>query len=178
MEWWVESNIIPIEYENIDELLLTRVKVLVDFFKNEKMISTWHFIRGYAPLGVYHIRLRLRTFDKEKMNEIKEKINSFFDPLKENEIQRHYFGCDGVEGAEYEGDEGDYGERCWEVIQKYLEYGSELTLEILERRPLEKGDRFHVPRFFHMFANQLGHTIPWEVEVFRASARSLAARIL
>jgi hypothetical protein len=147
---WIEVNIHLNGYLRTNEVLAGTVKKLVDDFKKENWIKSWHFFR--EP------QIRLRFFgDENNIVKIKEVIDN---KLKEMESTKgelyscHVFGSHGRRDEEYAG-EADYWHDDWSLVMKLWENTSEFALNLITKGPSKSLD-IHGERHIHLLLNQLG----------------------
>lgn len=122
--------------------------------------------RGEEPPHIKHIRLRARSKETEIQN-VRNFLKKELDTLQQNgKIAEHYCGNHGKPNEDYRGegcesgdnnfDENEKTPEGWNVVQKWLEAGSEIELIFLKNRlrGVQLGPRFVVLDLLHFFANQ------------------------
>lgn len=159
VERWFVSHIFLNQetYGKKDNILLNAVKPAVEELENERLIQTFHFL--FEPN--FEILFRVRLNEEASM----ERVNSIIDE-KLKPIENL---CSKIVPDENYRGEGDpqadwsFGSEGWTHTQKFLEYGSRITLLMREvkmrRKPLGAGrldSQFNVGKLVHCFLNQVG----------------------
>ena len=130
------------------------VKPVIDVCRNT--IQSWHFLWEGKP---YPLTLMVRFFGEED-NMVD--LSIFLERTLENIV--HCYGrhgdCDTDE--EYEGESASWGDRGWERGMKFLEFGSEFALELIENKNqlgtsvnYRKNAFSFADRYTHLFLNQI-----------------------
>ena len=145
-------------YSNRDKVLLDAVKPAVEALENEKLIQTFHFL--FQPNFEILFRVRLNEEDAD-MEKVKTIIDEKLKPVENL--------CDRIIPDENYHGEGNlqtkwsYGSEGWRHTQKFLEYGSRISLLMKEvrrgRKPLALGrldSQFNPSKLVHCFLNQIG----------------------
>jgi len=157
---WVEVNIEQ-SVKSKDELLTKLVGPVLNEFKAE--VESWHFLWEGKP---WPSTLRLRFLGEE------QKIERLRKSLEEKLIGiSHCYGAHGDcrEHAKYDGEANGgngWGIKAWERGIKFMEFGAEFALELVENRSklgksneYKKDASFYADRYTHLFLNQIGSLI-------------------
>jgi hypothetical protein len=148
-EHWVEVNIEPKQCDKVEEIVKGPVRAILERVKETKI--SWHYL--YEP----SVRLRVRFKDAESKAKSKlileEELNG---SAWKDMIAEYAFGGHGEAGKEYSGEQETYGDKGWEIMQRFLETGSEIGLYVLEKG-VEKPVEFYASRFSHCLLDQLGY---------------------
>jgi len=172
-EFWVEENIRPTSHQDSDRLLIDDIEPIVEALKQKGIIS-WHFLRegdGWRETqSVSHIRLRFKTEDLEHLKKTRKYLKKKLDLLQQNRmIVEHYVGIHGKPvklykdyykgGASEAFDEQMPNPKGWFLIEKFLEFGSELALLLIKGRMnrIQLGREFAFYKIAHLFPNQCRH---------------------
>jgi hypothetical protein len=151
---WLEANIKQPNNISKSNFLVEKIKPLVKDAKNTITVQSWHFLWEGVP---YPSTLRLRFLvETEKVdllkNFVEDNLNGF----------EHSFGAHGNPGAEYDGEASEWGVKGWEKGMEFLQYGSELAIELIENKEslgvgdnYKKNGSFFADRYTHLFLNQL-----------------------
>lgn len=165
VEQWFVSHIFlkQKKYGERDNVLLDAVKPAVEALEKEKLIETFHFL--FEPN--FELLFRVRLKKDASMKRVKSIVESKLKPIKKL--------CTKIipdEGYHGEGDpkaNWSFGTEGWVYAQKFLEYGSRITLLMRElkmgRKPLTAGrmdSQFNVGKFVHCLLNQAGLGTPEE----------------
>ncbi|MEM2112036.1 MAG: lantibiotic dehydratase C-terminal domain-containing protein [Candidatus Bathyarchaeia archaeon] len=159
VERWFVSHIFLQQraYRERDIILLDAIKPAVEILEKENLISTFHFL--FEPNFEILFRVRLKEdADMEKVKSIiSEKLKPIENLCSKIDHDENYHGEGDPEAAWSFGTEG------WALTQKFLEYGSRITLLIreveMERKPLSAGrldSQFNIGKLVHCFLNQAG----------------------
>jgi len=147
---WIEVNIHLNDYSRTNEALIETVRKLVQDFKKENWIKSWHFFR--EP----HIRLRFFG-EEENITKIKDAIERKLNEMESTKSELyayHIFGSHGRKNEEYTG-EADYWLDDWPLVMKLWENTSEFALNLISKKP-SKPLGIHGERHIHLLLNQLG----------------------
>jgi len=160
-------------------VLLDAVKPAVEALKAKKFIQTFHFL--FEPN--FEILFRVRLVDGVKLEDVKAIIDEKLGTIKNLCVK-----IDPDEGYHGEGDptaDWSFGTEGWPLTEKFLEYGSRVTLlmrEVGMGRKLTGAGRlnsqFNIGKLVHCFLNQAGLNTIEEAE-FHINGfieRSLMAR--
>lgn len=154
---WIEVNI-KCAPETQDEYLTKTVRKILNECRSK--YESWHFLWEGKP---WPNTLRLRFFGNDnKIDDIKQYL--------EEELKDicHCYGEHGDcgEGKEYKGEANGWGTNVWDKGIKFMEFGSEFALELIENKDKlgksreYKGDAFfYADRYTHLFLNQVGSII-------------------
>lgn len=175
---WVEENIRPNTPNDMDRVLFDHIRPIVDYLKQQGWLITWHFLResrnwrgrGNQPPFVLHIRFRVKTTEAELQN-VRNYLNNELNALQQNgRIADHYRGNHGTPNQDYGGESGNFDEvaqnpQGWNIVQKWLEAGSEIELIFLKNRfqGVQLGPRFKLPDLLHFFGNQCNRDHDWTI---------------
>jgi hypothetical protein len=144
-------------YEKRDDVLLKAIKPAVEALENEKLIQTFHFL--FEPN--FEILFRVRLNEDASMERVKSIISEKLKPI-ENLCRKI------VPDENYHGEGGpqadwSFGSEGWVHTQKFLEYGSRITLLMREvkmgLKPLSSGrldSQLNIGKLVHCFLNQAG----------------------
>jgi len=183
-EHWIEINM-SANLADQDNILLERLRPYVRRLERRKEMVSFHYFR--EP----EIRFRVRLKDKRTKEKQKKAVGALAGRLvKDGIVSEWHFGNHGEPGREYVGEDDRYGERGWQIAQKYFQHGSEVALELLASKkqgllesplwakgpgdPWEGGVEnpwrereddpllYHWSRYVHLFTNQLGFDIDRE----------------
>jgi hypothetical protein len=180
VEQWCVYNIFMRKetYEERDRVLLDAVKPAIDELEDRGLIQTAHFL--FEPN--FEILFRVRLSEGASMDDVKAIIEEKLQPIDDL--------CNRIDSDETYHGEGDpladwsFGTEGWVHTQKFLEYGSKVTLlmrEIgMQRKPLNAGRResqFNIGKLIHCFLNQAGLNVREESDfhIDRFIERSLRA---
>lgn len=182
VEQWYVSHIFmkPEVYQKERErVLLDAVKPAVEALEAKNFIQTFHFL--FEPNS--EILFRVRLSESANMKDVKiivdEKLQTIKDLCNKIDPEEGYHG-EGDPAAEW-----SFGTKGWALTQKFLEYGSRVTLLIREvsigREPIGSGrldSQFRIEKLVHCFLNQAGLNTIGEAEfhIDRFVERSLMAR--
>jgi len=162
-----------------DRVLLDAVKPAVEALEAKKLIQTFHFLFELN----FEILFRVRLAEGASMKDVKTIVEEKLDPIKELCVK-----IDPDEGYHGEGDptaDWSFGTEGWPLAEKFLEYGSRVTLLMREvgmsRKPISAGrldSQFNIGKLVHCFLNQAGLSTIGEAEfhIDRFVERSLMAR--
>ena len=182
VEQWYVSHIFmkPEAFQKErDRVLLDAVKPAVDALETKGLIQTFHFL--FEPN--YEVLFRVRLSEGASMKDVKAIIDEKFEPFK-----GLWAKIDPEEGYHGEGDptaDWSFGTEGWPLAEKFLEYGSRVTLLMREvgmsRKPISAGrldSQFNIGKLVHCFLNQAGLSTIGEAEfhIDRFVERSLMAR--
>ena len=180
VEQWCVYNIFMKKeaYKERDRVLLDAVKPAIDELEARELIQTSHFL--FEPN--FEILFRVRLSEGASMEDVKAIIEEKLQPI--NDL------CNRIDPDETYPGEGDpsadwsFGTEGWVHTQKFLEYGSKVTLlmkEIgIQRKPLNAGrmdSQFNIGKLVHCFLNQAGLNVNGEAgfHIDRFIERSLRA---
>jgi hypothetical protein len=162
VEQWFVSHIFmkPEAFQKErDRVLLDAVKPAVEALEAKKLIQTFHFLFELN----YEILFRVRLSEGASMKDVKAIIDEKLEPIKGLCVK-----IDPDEAYHGEGDpdptaDWSFGTEGWPLAEKFLEYGSRVTLlkrEVSTRRkPINAGrldSRFNIGTLVHCFLNQAG----------------------
>lgn len=182
VEQWYVSHIFmkPETFQKErDRVLLNAVKPAVEALEAKKLIQTFHFL--FEPN--FEILFRVRLSDGVKLEDVKTIIDGKLNPIRGFCVK-----IDPEEGYHGEGDptaDWSFGTEGWIHAQKFLEYGSQVTLLMREvgvrRKPISAGrldSQFNIGKLVHCFLNQAGLNTIEEAEfhIHAFVERSLMAR--
>jgi hypothetical protein len=179
-QWYVSHIFMKSEtfQKERDRMLLDAVKPAVEALEAKKLIQTFHFL--FEPN--FEILFRVRLSDGANMKDVKVIVEEKLKPMANL--------CSKIDPEETYPGEGDhsadwsFGTEGWALTQKFLEYGSQVTLLMREvkmsRKPLTAGrlnSQFRVEKLVHCFLNQAGLSTTGEAEfhIDRFCERSLMA---
>jgi len=180
VEQWCVYNIFMKKetYKERDRVLLDAVKPAIDELEAKELIQTFHFL--FEPN--FEILFRVRLSEGASTEDVKAIIEGKLQPI--NDL------CNRIDPDETYHGEGDpsadwsFGTEGWVHTQKFLEYGSRVTLlmrEIrMQRKSLSAGridSQFNTGKLVHCFLNQAGLNVMGEADfhVDRFIERSLRA---
>ena len=156
--WFVSHIFLKKEtYGKREDVLLKAIKPAVEALENEKLIQTFHFL--FEPN--FEILFRVHLNEDASMKRVKSIIAEELKPI-ENLCSKivydeNYHG-EGAPQADW-----SFGSEGWVYAQKFLEYGSRITLLMREVKmgckPLSSGrldSQFNVEKLVHCFLNQAG----------------------
>lgn len=157
-QWFVPHIFLkPEAYESRDTILLDTIKPAVEALWKEKLIQTFHFL--FEPN--YEILFRVRLNEDASMERVKGVISERLTLIESLCVK-----IDSDENYHGEGDpraDWSFGTEGWRYMQKFLEYGSRITLLMREvkigRKPITEGrlnSQFNVGKLVHCFLNQCG----------------------
>jgi hypothetical protein len=160
VEQWYVSHIFmkPETFQKErDRVLLDAVKPAVEALEAEKLIQSFHFL--FEPN--FEILFRVRLSEDASMEDVKTIVDGKLDPIKEICVK-----IDPEEGYHGEGDPAanwSYGTEGWSLTEKFLEYGSRVTLlmreVVMDRKPISAGrldSQFRIEKLVHCFLNEDG----------------------
>lgn len=182
VEQWYVSHIFmkPENFqEERDRVLLDAVKPAVEALETKGLIQTFHFLFETN----FEVLFRVRLSESASMKDVKAIIQEKLEPFK-----GLWAKIDPEEGYHGEGDptaDWSFGTEGWPLTEKFLEYGSRVTLLMREvgmrRRPISAGrldSQFNIGKLVHCFLNQAGLSTIGEAEfhIDRFIERNLMAR--
>lgn len=151
---WIEVNIECPSKSSKAEFLIDYVKPVIDNCGNT--IDSWHFLWEGRP---YPLTLMVRFCGKEdRILDLSIFLENTLNTVT------HCYGRHGdcETSEEYDGEADSWGEKSWERGIKFLEFGSEFALELVENRDqlgnskdYEKDAFFIADRYTHLFLNQI-----------------------
>jgi len=160
VEQWYVSHIFmkPETFQKErDRVLLDAVKPAVEALEAKGLIQTFHFLFEQNLEILFRVRLAEGASMKDAKTIVEEKLG----PIKELCVK-----IDPDEGYHGEGDptaDWSFGTEGWPLAEKFLEYGSRVTLLMREvrmgRKPISAGrlkSRFNIGTLVHCFLNQAG----------------------
>lgn len=159
-QWFVSHIFLKQEaYRKRDSVLLDALKPAVEALEKDNLIQTFHFL--FEPN--FEILFRVRLIGDGSMKKVKSIIQEKLKPIKNH--------CSKIVPDEDYHGEGDpkadwsFGTEGWVHMQKFLEYGSRITLLMREvkmgRKPLSAGrldSQFNEGKLVHCFLNQAGRS--------------------
>ena len=161
---WIELNA-GIDPKSKRNALLEFVSPLISEHRPE--FDSWHFLwegKPWPTLKEKGITLRLRFYgENDSVDKLLQIIEKKLEKL-EDENPLFYLGhCYGRHGdcpGEYEGE--DWGEKGWKLGMKFLQFGSEVALELIENENiLGKSTDYklnmmdYAERHIHCFLNDI-----------------------
>lgn len=166
---WVEENIQPSTPGDVDRVLLSHIRPMVNYLKLRGWLIAWHFLRESGnwrgrgrqlPL-VLHIRFRVKATDSN-LSRVRSYLTQVLNGLQQiGRIADHYPGGHGTPNQNYIDERSNFDEiaqrpQGWNATQKWLEAGSEIELVFLKNRfqGTQLGQRFALPDLLHLFGNQ------------------------
>jgi len=171
-EYWVEENIKPLSHQDSDRLLIENLEPIVDALKQKK-VASWHFLREgdnwRGSQNISHIRLRFRATDLQHLKKIKKFLKNELDFLQSNGlILDHYIGKNGTPVRRYrdyyDGENVAFNEqppnpKGWNLVQRYLEIGSEMAILLTKGRMnrIHLSLDYNFSKISHLFPNQCRH---------------------
>jgi hypothetical protein len=192
MEYWTEINLFA-DSAAQNEILLDVLWPYVRKLRKSGVLASFHYFR--EPEIRFRVRLKTERERRVQLG-VQERMAK---RLRERGLIRSWkFGSHGVEGEPYSGEEDRYGKNGWKVAQRYFEDGSETALRLLELKrelllenplwarglgnPWEGGEKnpwrkreedplaYHWSRYMHLFSNQLGFDLDYEVRLCERQA--------
>jgi len=166
---WIEINIgLKSNLERRREVALKALYKLVDplvikFKEVMREGCTWHYLWEANP---WPLTLRLRFYCNDNViNRIKQEFEKLWSSLKASEPEifiDYCYGRHGKCGEVYAGEEDIYGYRGWDLVNKMLNFGAEIALELIKKCDIMgKSQEFkaslnvYVDRYVHLFLNQM-----------------------
>lgn len=107
-----------------DDILINKIRPLIEIFKDQKLISEWFFIRYNDP--DFHIRLRIKINTTDDIGQIMTLFNSCF----KNDIGSGIIWK--IELGTYERELERYGYNLIDKAEELFHYDSELITDILD----------------------------------------------
>jgi hypothetical protein len=169
VERWFVSHIFLQQkvYGKRDIVLLDAIKPAVEILEKEDLISTFHFL--FEPNFEILFRVRLKEdADVEKVKSIiLEKLKPIENLCNKINLDESYQG-EGDPNAAW-----SFGTEGWALTQKFLEYGSRITLLMrevnMERKPPSAArldSQFNEGKLVHCFLNQTGRNAVEEAHFY------------
>jgi len=180
-QWYVSHIFMKPETFQLarDRVLLDAIKPAVEALEAKDLIQTFHFL--FEPN--LEILFRVRLSDGTSMKDVKTIVDEKLGPIHDLCVK-----IDPDDGYHGEGDptaDWSFGTEGWLLTEKFLEYGSRVTLlmrEVSMGRKLLSAARldsqFNIGKLVHCFLNQAGLSTIGEAEfhIDRFVERNLIAR--
>jgi len=171
-EYWIEEDIRPGLHRDFDRLLIDDLEPIISVLKQKGIIS-WHFLRENSDWrgsqNIRHIRLRFKVKNLRHLKKIRRFLKRELDSLQRNGvILDHYVGKHGKPVRRYQdyykGESGGFDEQVpnpngWNLVQKFMEIGSEIALLLIKGRMgrIQLAPDFNFYKISHLFPNQCRH---------------------
>lgn len=156
--WFVSHIFVKKEkYRERDKILLDAIQPAVEALEKGKLIETFHFLFEPNFEILFRVRLKKDASMKKVRSFVDQKFKLIKDLCSKIVPDEDYHG-EGDPKAEW-----SFGTEGWALTQKFLEYGSRITLLMrevkMERKPITTGrldSQFNVGKLVHCFLNQDG----------------------